>query len=64
MKDKFYELLKDGTLYQFLILIALIIFQAIYMIISKGEINDLIMGAIVTMAVGVPVSAMSKNRGE
>ena len=56
-----YTLLKDGTIYQFTILLALIMFQAIYMIVSKGQMNEFVMGAIISLAVSLPITAKSKE---
>lgn len=59
MKDKVYELLKDGTIYQFVLLFSLILFQAIYMIITKGQVHELLLGGLLGVLTGLP--AMSKN---
>lgn len=54
MKDKLYDLLRDGTIYQFVLLFALIVFQAIYMIITKGQVHELLLGGLLGVLTGLP----------
>ena len=56
-----YSLMTDGTIYQFTVLLSLIIFQAIFMIVSGGQINEFVMGAIISLAVSLPITAKSKE---
>ncbi len=61
--DKFYKLMKDGTLYQFLILIALILWQCVYMIMNGGNPSGEILAGIFAVMVGVPVLNGTDKRG-
>lgn len=61
MKDKMYELLRDGTIYQFTLLIALILFQAIYMIITKGQVHELLLGGLLGVLTGLPAISKTTN---
>ena len=61
MKNGLIEILKDGTVYQFVVLFALIMFQALFMIVSGGQINEFVMGAIISLAVSLPITAKSKE---
>jgi hypothetical protein len=56
-----YSLMTDGTIYQFTVLLSLIMFQAIFMIVSGGQINEFVMGAIISLAVSLPITAKSKE---
>lgn len=56
MKDKVFTLLKDGTIYQFVLLFSLILFQLVYMGFNGGKMNDMLIGAIVGVMVGLPVT--------
>lgn len=60
MKE-FWLSMRDGTVYQFTVLLSLIMFQAIFMIVSKGQINEFVMGAIISLAVSLPITAKSKE---
>ena len=57
----FAQLMSDGTIYQFTVLLSLIIFQSIYMIVSGGQINEFVMGAIISLAVSLPIGAKNKE---
>lgn len=61
MKEKFIDLLKDGTIYQFVLLFALIMFQAIYMIITKGQIHELLLGGLLGVLTGLPAINKQNN---
>lgn len=60
MKDKFYEMLENGTTYQFIVLIALIVFNAIYLCMTK-TLEPTITGAIIGLAVGLPINQNNKT---
>lgn len=51
--EKFIDLLKDGTVYQFALLFALIAFNA-FLVFTTGILNDTITGCIIGLAVGIP----------
>ena len=61
MKEKLVDLLKDGTIYQFVLLFALITFQAIYMIITKGQVHELLLGGLLGVLTWLPAISKQNN---
>jgi len=53
--DKFVELLKDGVIYQFVVLFALVVFDGICLVTTK-TLEPTITGAIIGLAIGIPSS--------
>lgn len=51
--SKFVDLLKDGTIYQFVLLFALVAFDGIFLA-ATGALEPTVTGAIVGLAVGIP----------
>jgi len=44
---------KSSVIYQFLVLISIIVFNG-YFIIFKGELNEILIGALIGVLVGLP----------
>lgn len=58
--DKFYEILENGVVFQFVVLLALIVYNGVYLAMTK-TLEPTITGAIIGLAIGLPINQGGKS---